>query len=59
MPLYEYKCRECATIFTELRRISDENPPRCPRCNSISTDRKISTFSSVRPSQGCGTTGGG
>ncbi len=34
MPLYEYKCKDCGTILTELRMASErEEPLQCPHCN--------------------------
>lgn len=32
MPIYEYKCLECALRFSELCKINDEPLERCPAC---------------------------
>ncbi|NIM18737.1 MAG: zinc ribbon domain-containing protein [Candidatus Latescibacteria bacterium] len=33
MPIYEYKCEKCGTIFSELRKISERSEPiSCPEC---------------------------
>ena len=34
MPIYEYQCKQCDTIFEEwCRRIDDHDAPPCPECN--------------------------
>lgn len=33
MPLYDYKCKECAFEFTELQGINDDTLQNCPKCN--------------------------
>ena len=44
MPLYEYKCRDCGTILTELRKASErEEPLQCPHCAGTA-DVILSTF---------------
>lgn len=31
MPIYEYKCPVCATLFDELRKVEDrDKPAKCP-----------------------------
>jgi putative FmdB family regulatory protein len=45
MPIYEYVCMECKTIFEELRPIKDADEPiPCHACSSLRTSRKISVF---------------
>lgn len=42
MPLYEYKCTQCANEFEELLKLEEYSPLRvCPKCNAPSP-RKIS-----------------
>lgn len=42
MPLYEYKCTQCANEFEELLKLEEYSPLRvCPECNAPSP-RKIS-----------------
>jgi len=47
MPIYEYLCRRCNTIFQFLvRRSSDEVSPACPRCDrKEDMERVMSSFS--------------
>lgn len=48
MPLYEYKCSDCAIKFDALRAMSDADTPiACPKCGSEKTGRMISLFSAV------------
>jgi putative FmdB family regulatory protein len=48
MPLYEYKCFDCETLFDALRAMSDADALiACPKCGSESTRRTISLFSAV------------
>lgn len=45
MPLYDYKCAECETVFEELvRSSSEESELRCPKCGSAAVKRQISSF---------------
>lgn len=32
MPLYEYKCRKCASVFEVIQKISDSPLTECPDC---------------------------
>jgi putative FmdB family regulatory protein len=48
MPLYEYRCSECNTLFDALRAMSDADAPiACPKCSSENTQRAISLFSAI------------
>ncbi len=50
MPMYEYKCKQCARIVSELRKISErEKPLKCPRCGG-EADVVMSSFSSFNTS---------
>lgn len=45
MPIYEFYCHKCNTIFTFLSRtIQSDKRPNCPRCKRIKLDKQISTF---------------
>jgi putative FmdB family regulatory protein len=45
MPIYEYRCKECATDFEDLiRNAADEEALRCPECGSPDCTRQMSTF---------------
>jgi putative FmdB family regulatory protein len=65
MPLYEYRCNTCGEAFEKMVRWSEaDRAPSCPQCQSLDTQKKISTFAS--PSAGsnssfsssCGSGGG-
>lgn len=48
MPIYEFYCKNCHTIFSFLsRRISTETTPSCPGCKKDSLSRKVSRFAVV------------
>lgn len=40
MPIYEYKCTQCATEFEEL--VFGEETPTCPKCGDLKTERLMS-----------------
>jgi len=43
MPLFEFRCEECAKRFTFLAGvIADNNDPACPRCGSTHLKKLIS-----------------
>jgi putative FmdB family regulatory protein len=45
MPIYEYVCSDCRSVFSALRKMSaaDETIP-CEHCGGDHTARKISLF---------------
>ena len=46
MPLYDYHCQQCESVFTELRRTSEmDSPINCPECGSMDNRRSLSCFS--------------
>jgi putative FmdB family regulatory protein len=46
MPIYEYKCRECDTVYDVLHKSSKEtNEAVCPKCKSSNSVKLISSFS--------------
>lgn len=46
MPIYEYLCKQCNTIFQFLvRHPSKDTLPVCPKCNSKNMERVMSSFS--------------
>lgn len=72
MPLYEYRCAECHTLFEKLRPMSQASLPiACSACGSSATCRALSLFSALSKSSGgasqrvsgtgggCGSCGGG
>lgn len=46
MPIYEFYCHDCHTIFNFFsRRINTEKRPPCPSCDRSELERKLSLFS--------------
>jgi len=46
MPVYEFKCKQCGEIFSELRKMGDFSSGKCPSCGSDLTEKVLSLFSS-------------
>lgn len=47
MPLYDFQCTECETVFEVSCKIADKaNPRPCPNCGSFKTESRI--FSAPR-----------
>ena len=45
MPVYEFYCRDCHTVFNFLsRRVNTEKRPACPRCARPALERQVSVF---------------
>jgi len=45
VPIYEFYCADCHTVFNFLARKPDtEKRPACPRCNRPKLERKLSRF---------------
>jgi putative FmdB family regulatory protein len=32
MPLYEYKCSKCGSVFEFFQKVEDPSPEKCPKC---------------------------
>ncbi|MDH3392256.1 MAG: zinc ribbon domain-containing protein [Desulfobulbaceae bacterium] len=48
MPIYEYFCPDCNTIFNFLsRRINTDKQPDCPRCGRKKIQKMMSTFATI------------
>lgn len=46
MPVYEYYCRDCHTIYNFFsRRVNTEKIPSCPKCGYPDLVRQVSMFS--------------
>lgn len=59
MPIFEYRCERCGTVFDALVRRDDEEI-ECPACGGTKLEKLISGFSSSSPSSGgCLPSGGG
>lgn len=45
MPVYEFYCADCHTIFNFLsRRVNVDRRPACPKCGRLELDRLVSRF---------------
>lgn len=49
MPVYEFYCCDCHTVFNFLsRRVNTEKRPACPRCSRPELERQVSRFAFSR-----------
>jgi putative FmdB family regulatory protein len=47
MPIYEYRCKDCETVFeTFVSSISDADKVVCKKCGKKNVEKQISSFSS-------------
>lgn len=45
MPVYEFYCSDCHTIFNFIsRRVNTEKQPDCPKCGRAGLERQVSKF---------------
>jgi putative FmdB family regulatory protein len=52
MPIYEYICNKCKSIFSLIQKVgTSEKDTTCPQCGSEEVKKKLSLFSS-RTSKG-------
>ncbi len=48
MPIYEFYCEDCNTIFSFFsRRVNTETTPLCPKCEGDTLSRRLSRFAVV------------
>jgi putative FmdB family regulatory protein len=48
MPIYEFYCRACHTVFDFLsKRVDTTSRPKCPRCKRATLEREVSRFAAV------------
>jgi putative FmdB family regulatory protein len=48
MPVYEFYCGDCHTIFNFFsRRVDTTTRPKCPRCGRAKLERKVSRFATL------------
>jgi len=46
MPIYEYICEKCGSVFEELESVTNRDKPHeCPGCGEKKGRRIVSTFS--------------
>lgn len=49
MPIYEFYCVDCHTVFSFFsRRVDTEKRPACPRCGRPELERRLSIFAIAR-----------
>jgi putative FmdB family regulatory protein len=41
MPIYEYQCNSCGTVFDSLQKMSDPDPNECPKCDKPLISRRV------------------
>jgi len=48
MPIYEFYCRKCNTLYSFFSRsVNTEKVPLCPRCGKVRLERRMSLFAKV------------
>ena len=48
MPIYEFYCRKCNTIYNFFSRsVNTDKIPSCPRCKNIRLSRQMSVFAAI------------
>ncbi len=53
MPVYEFYCEDCNTIFNFFsRKINTDKIPTCPRCKKVRLRRMVSRFNTLRQREG-------
>jgi putative FmdB family regulatory protein len=49
MPIYEFYCKECHTIFNFFSRsVNTKKRPVCPQCKQGKLDRRMSVFANLK-----------
>lgn len=57
MPIYEFYCTDCHTVFNFLAKsVSVTRRPACPKCKKADLERQVSMFATAR--KGCPGGGG-
>jgi putative FmdB family regulatory protein len=52
MPIYEFFCQDCNTIFNFFSQsVNTDKQPLCPRCKKV-LERKMSTFATISRGKG-------
>jgi putative FmdB family regulatory protein len=50
MPIYEFYCRKCNTLFNFFSRsVNTGKIPFCPRCRKVKLQRRMSIFAKLSP----------
>ncbi|HSV73341.1 MAG TPA: zinc ribbon domain-containing protein [Chthonomonadales bacterium] len=56
MPIFEYRCGQCAAEFEWLHATASADAPSCPACGAAGAERLISRFAVNRGVTPCGST---
>ncbi|MBN1625515.1 MAG: zinc ribbon domain-containing protein [Deltaproteobacteria bacterium] len=49
MPIYEFYCRRCNTIFNFFSgSVNTDKKPSCPKCEKVKLERRMSAFSTLK-----------
>lgn len=59
MPVYEFKCKDCGHVFSELRKLGDFHAGNCGKCGSAAVTKLFSGFSAGAQGSSCAQSGGG
>ncbi len=52
MPIYEYRCSKCGTVFEEIVASSTHATVACPSCSSNKTEKLISLIGGIGKGKG-------
>ena len=53
MPVYEFYCKKCNTIYNFLsNKVNTQKIPACPKCDNKRLERQVSIFASISSSKG-------
>lgn len=53
MPIYEFYCSRCDTIYNFFSRtINTDKIPRCPRCKTVRLKKQVSLFAAISGRKG-------
>lgn len=53
MPIYEFYCHKCDTIYNFFSRtMNTDKTPKCPRCRTVRLKRKVSIFAAISGKRG-------
>lgn len=48
MPIYEFYCKKCNTIFNFFSKlVNTTKTPTCPKCKTVSLSRQMSVFAAI------------
>jgi len=48
MPIYEFYCRKCNTIYNFFARsVNTDKIPKCPKCKTVDLSHQISVFAAI------------